>query len=70
MLHNNFPSLKNTNGSKRPRVETPSPTQITSYDKFFKIKLESGSFKNASPFVIFKALDGYFGKLNDIKKTS
>lgn len=56
MSYNDFRPIKITNGSKRLRVEIPSPTLLTIFDNFLKIKLVSGSFKNASLFVIFQAL--------------
>ena len=70
MSINDFPPLKNHNGSKRPRVEISSPSSPIAYDKFFVIKLETGTFKTISPFLIFKSLENYFGKLKDTKKLS
>ena len=38
------------------------------YDKFFTIKRIDGSFKDSSPFVLYKSLQSYFGTLCDTKK--
>lgn len=58
-----------TSGSKRPRIESnPSSPEISIYDRFFKITMSTGSFKNVSPFLLHKALQSIFGTLSDTKK--
>ena len=66
MSHNkDFPLLSGS--FKRPRIESLTELIQTS-DKFFIIKISEGSFKNISPFLIHKALQSYFGCLENVKK--
>ena len=63
----NFPLL---NRPKRPRIASPDIifNQNLCYDKYYIVKIIDGSFTNLSPFLIHKALTGYIGELENVRK--
>lgn len=65
-----FPPLNPKNGSKRPRIVSPEMlnTENRTYTKYFVIKMNEGSFKTVSPFIIHKALTSTVGELDNVKK--